>query len=142
MNFFIWRKSNISFSRYLDFCVFVKSTDFKICDVTINILHNGSYAYAYAYFFWILSAIKMEFGQILVCCMTNISNMFLTQYWRLETSSRLFYDFIKIIIQRDLAIFNSWHLPSLIVPYSPFQTLETLESWHNWLLSNSNRLLN
>ena len=32
MIFFIWRK-NVSFTRYLDFCVFVKSTYFKICDV-------------------------------------------------------------------------------------------------------------
>ena len=31
MNFFIWRK-NVLFSRYLDFCVSVKSTDFKICN--------------------------------------------------------------------------------------------------------------
>ena len=37
MNFFIWNKNNISFSRYLDFRVFVKSTDFKICDVIISI---------------------------------------------------------------------------------------------------------
>ena len=37
MNFFIWSKNNVSFSRYLDFCVFVKSTDFEICDVIINI---------------------------------------------------------------------------------------------------------
>ena len=29
----------------------------------------------------------MKFGQILVCCMTNISNMFLAQYWRLEISA-------------------------------------------------------
>ena len=36
MNFFILRKSNVSFSRYLDFCVFVKFTDFKICDVIIG----------------------------------------------------------------------------------------------------------
>ena len=28
---------NVSFLRYLDFCVFVKSTDFKICDVIIGI---------------------------------------------------------------------------------------------------------
>ena len=35
-------------------------------------------------------------SQILVCCMINISNMFLRQYWRLETSSRPFYDFIKM----------------------------------------------
>ena len=37
MNFFIWRKSNVSFSRYQDFCVFVKPADFKICDEIISI---------------------------------------------------------------------------------------------------------
>ena len=93
-------------------------------------------------FFWILSPIKMKFGQVLVCCMTNISNMFLAKCWRLETSSRLFYDFIKMAIQQDLAIFNGWHIPFLIVLYSPFQKNETLESWHIWLLSNWGRLLN
>ena len=30
------------------------------------LLHNGGYTYAY--FFWILSTLKMKFGQILVCC--------------------------------------------------------------------------
>ena len=30
-----------------------------------------------------------------VSCITNVSNMFLDQYWRLETSSRPFYNFIK-----------------------------------------------
>ena len=59
--------------------------------------------------------------------MTNISNMFLAECWRVETSSRLFYDFIKIKIQQDLAIFNGWHIPFLIVLYSPFQKNETLE---------------
>ena len=34
MIFFIWRKNGVSFSRYLDFCIFVKSTDFKIGDVS------------------------------------------------------------------------------------------------------------
>ena len=103
-------------------------------------LHNASYTYAY--FFWILSPIKMKFGQILVCCMTNISNMFLAECWRLETSSRLFYDFIKMAIQQDLAIFNGWHIPLLIALYSLFQKNETLESWHIWLLGNWGRLLN
>ena len=56
------------------------------------LLHNASYTYAY--FFWILSPIKMKFSQILVCCMTNISKMILAECWRLKTSSRLFYDFI------------------------------------------------
>ena len=50
----------------------------------------------------------MKFGQILVCCMANISNMFLAECWRLETSSRLFYDFIKMTIQQDLIIFNGY----------------------------------
>ena len=70
----------------------------------------------------------MKFGQILVCCLTNISNMFLTECWRLKTSSRLFYDFIKIAIQQDLVVFNGCHLLFSIVLYSPFQKNETLES--------------
>ena len=45
---------------------------------------------------------KMKFGQILTYCMTTISNMFLTECWRLETSFRLFYDFVKKTIQQDL----------------------------------------
>ena len=140
MIFFIWRKNIVSFLRYLDFCVFVKSTYFKICDIITEIA--TSWSYTYAHFFWILSTIKMKFGQKLVCCMTNISNMFLAEWWRLETSSRPFYDFIKMTIQQDLAIFNGWHIPFLIVLYSPFQKNETLESWHIWLLSNWGRLLN
>ena len=70
----------------------------------------------------------MKFGQILVCCMKNISNMFLAECWRLETSSWLFYDFIKMTIQQDMAIFNGLHIPFLTVLYSPFQKNETLES--------------
>ena len=35
---------------------------FEICDIIIALLNNGSYTYAY--FFWILSIIKMKFGQI------------------------------------------------------------------------------
>ena len=89
-----------------------------------------------------LTSVKMRFGQILVCCMANISNIYLAECWRLETSSRLFYDFIKVRIKQDLAIFNGWHMPFLIVLYSPFQKNETLEFWHIWLLSNWGRLLN
>ena len=96
-------------------------------------LHNGSYTYAYV--IWVLSPIKMKLDQILVCCLTNISNMFLAQCWRPETSSRSSYDFIKMTIGRDLTIFNNWHLPFLIVLSSIFQKNETLKSWHNWLLS-------
>ena len=84
----------------------------------------------------------MKFGQILVCCMTNIFKMFFTECWRLETSSRLFYDFIKLTIQQDLAIFNDCHISFLIVLYLPFQKNETLKFWHIWLLSNWDKLLN
>ena len=82
-----------------DIWIFVFSWNTQISkSVTSSqaLLHNESYASAY--FFWILSPIKMKFGQILVCCMTNISNMFLAQCWRLETSPRPFYDFIKMTI--------------------------------------------
>ena len=58
-------------------------------------------------FFRILRTSKIKFGQMLVCYMTNISNTFLAQGWRLGTSSRSFYDFIKFTTQQDLAIFNS-----------------------------------
>ena len=56
------------------------------------LLHNGSYVYAY--FFRILSAIKFKFGQILFWCITDICDMFLAWYWRLQASS--FYDFIEM----------------------------------------------
>ena len=94
--FLIWRRNNVFFSRCLDFCAFVKSTHFKICDIIIGITNSG--ISTSAYFFWILSTLKNKFGQILVCCKTNIFNMFLAQDWTLETSSRLFYDFIKMTI--------------------------------------------
>ena len=84
----------------------------------------------------------MSTSQVLVCCMTNISNVSFAQCWRLETSSRPFNGFIKTTIKQDLVIFNSWHIPFSVVPYSPFQGNETLESWLNWLLSNWRRLLN
>ena len=45
------------------------------------LLHNA--IYTYAYIFWILSHIKMKFGEILMCYMTKILNMFLAEYWGL-----------------------------------------------------------
>ena len=93
------------------------------------------------YFFWILSTIDMKFGQILALLTTKI-NMFLTQCWRLEFSSRPFYDFNEMAIEQYLSIFSSSYLQFLILPYSHFLKNETLETWHNWLLSNWSRLLN
>ena len=69
----------------------------------------------------------MKLGQILVCCMTNIYNMFLAQCCRMETSSSPFYDFIIMIIYEDVVIFNNWHLPFLIVGFSHFQKNGTIE---------------
>ena len=112
VNFFIWRKNNVSFWRYQDLCGFVKPAHFKFCDVI----------------FWILSPLKVKFCQIVVCCMTKISHMFLAECWRLETSSRPFYDLIKMAIQQDLVIVNGWQMLFLIALYSPFQKNETLES--------------
>ena len=94
------------------------------------------------YFSWIQSTIKIRFCQILVCCMANISNIFLPQCWRLETSSKPFYYYIKMTILWDLAIFNSSHLLFLNIYYSHFETSETLESWYNLLQNNWSRLLN
>ena len=89
-------------------------------------LHNASYTYAY--FFWILSPIKMKFGLVLVCCMTNISNMFLAECWRLEKP-----------VRSSLMILLKWQYSKMW----PFLiNNETLESWHIWLLSNWARLLN
>ena len=83
----------LAISRFLCFCEIYR---FQSRSVTSSyaLLDNGNYTYAY--FFLILSTIKMKFGQVLVCCMTNISNMFLVLCQRLETSSRPFYEFIKM----------------------------------------------
>ena len=54
----------------------------------------------------VLSTMNMKFGQILLCCMINISNMFLANAgdWKLVPGP---YDFVKVTIQQDLAIFTS-----------------------------------
>ena len=89
-------KNDVSFSRFLDFCVFLIHTfqnlwryhkHCYIMEVTLVLV-----------FFLILSPIKMKLGQKLVFCKKNIFNIFLAQCLRLETSSRPFYDFIKMTI--------------------------------------------
>ena len=67
----------------------------------------------------------MEFGQILVCCMTNIYNMFLAQCWRLETSFR--------------PIFNC---PLFTFFKKSKKKWNTGIFWHNWFLRYWSRLLN
>ena len=60
--------------------------------------------------------------------------MFLAQFWRLENSSRLFYDFSEILILQDPSVFSNWYLAFLILHYSPFQKNGILETIHNWFL--------
>ena len=95
INYFYLKKKScfvLEISRFLCFCEILKFP---------NLWHHHRHCHivevTLPYFFWILSSMKMKFGRILVCCMTSISNMFLTQNWRPETSSRPFYDFIKTI---------------------------------------------
>ena len=85
----------------------------------------------------------LKFGQILVCLMKNISTFFwfnAAEDWKLVPDP--FIISLKWQYMASLAIFSSWHSPFLIVPYSSFQKNQTLQSWHNWLLSNWSRLLN
>ena len=141
MIFFIWSKNNVSFSRFLDFCAFVKSTDFKVCDVIISIATWWKFTLSLNSF-WILNPIKMKFGQILMCCMINISNMFLVQCWRLETSPRPFHNLLKWQ--------NSEIWPFLIVEVYHFwlslvHLFKNMKHWTRdrfWLLRNWSRLLN
>ena len=129
MNFFIWRNNNVSFLRYLDFCVFVKSTDFKIRGIIISIATK--WKLHLCLFLLNPKSYKNETWSNTSVLLRNISKIFLPQCWRLETSSRPFYYIIKTAVGQDLTIFNSGHLPFFIVPYSLFQKNETLESWHN-----------
>ena len=76
----------------------------------------------------------MKFGQILVSCMTNISNMFMAQCMRQKTKFKAFYGFIKMAIKQDLAIFNTSHLPFLIIPCLRFQTYDLAKLKRTWNL--------
>ena len=65
----------MSHSQDIQTLFFAKSTDFKIYDVIIDIA--SYWRLHFCLFFWIVSTIKMKFGQILMQCMANISNLFL-----------------------------------------------------------------
>ena len=69
----------------------------------------------------------------------NVFDVFNAKNWKLFSCR--FMVLLKWQYSKDLAIFNNLHLLFLIVRYSSFQINETLESWHNWLLSNWSRLL-
>ena len=52
--------------------------------------------YAFNCFSWMLFSITMELSE--VTFMSNISNIFLAQFWSLEINSRSFHDFPKMLI--------------------------------------------
>ena len=93
LTFLIRRINYILFLRYLGFCAFVNSTNFKTCDIIIGIASSGISTYDYS--FSILNTLNNKFDQMLVCCRRNISNKFLIQDWKWETSSMSFYDFVE-----------------------------------------------
>ena len=64
-----------------------------MCDALIDISVRS---YNVDCFFRILGSIKMNFGQILVHFMTNISKSLLALLLRLKVSSKPFYDFERM----------------------------------------------
>ena len=75
--------------------------------------------------------------------MINISNIFLVQFWRLQASSKPFYNSSKINLQQDMLIFNNWYFPFLIFSVHLLKRVnEKLYTSCTWLLSNWSLLLN
>ena len=132
---FIWRKNNVSFSRYLNFQIYGSAASSEA------LLHNRSYTYAC--FFWMLSTIKMKFVQSLVCCMTNVSNIFLAKCWRLEISSRLFYNFIRINYNEELFFIHlfkkmkQWNLFFFVIFISFFTNCVAISKLNICLIKSS-----
>ena len=110
----------------------------QISKSVTSLLHNGSYIYTY--FFWFLSTIKMKFGQILVCCMTNISNSF----WFNARDWKLVLGLFIILLQwRNNKIWPYWIVGIYHFCMSLIHLFKKkMKSWHNWLLRNWSRLLN
>ena len=126
--------------HFLSFAsVFLKSTDFKICNVIISTA--TCWKLHLCLFLWTLKCYQNEIWSSTNVLYGKDSNIFLTQCWRWENSSRPFHEFIKTTIYQDLTIFHSLHLNIFKCLLVTFSENETLESCHNWLLSNWNRLL-
>ena len=75
MGFLIWRKKDILFSRYLEFCALSEVTNFKIFDVIIDI----SSLTLSVFFVRTLGSLIKKFGQLLVPIKPNISFVFRTE---------------------------------------------------------------
>ena len=71
------------------------------------------------------------------------------RFWRLETSSKLFYDFSKTTEQQNLFIFSTWYYIDSSIIFSTWYRLNTLSqsrgklwAFDSWLLSNWSKLVN
>ena len=121
------------------FKIGITISDFKIFSKMFSI---ATWGYTYAYFFGILSPVKMKLGQILVC------QIFITCFWLNAADWKLVPGPFMILLKWQnnelwpFLIVDIYHWLTLIVSYSHFQKNETLESWLSWLLSNLNKLLN
>ena len=118
IKFFIWRKSSISFSSYLDFCAFVKSTDFKIYK-----------SYTYAYFFWILSNIKMNLVKY-YCTVWKIS---LSYIWLNAGDWKLVPGPFMILLKWQYARSSNFQYLIFTIFKCPLFTFS--EKWNNGILT-------
>ena len=118
IKFFIWRKSNISFSSYLDFYAFVKSTDFKIYK-----------SYTYAYFFWILSTIKMN----LVKYYCTVWQIFLSYIWLNAGDWKLVPGPFMILLKWQYARSSNFQYLISTIFKCPLFTFS--EKWNNGILT-------
>ena len=118
MDFFILRKNKLSFSRYLGFEVFVKSTNFKFCYAMIDITAYGKLR------FWLFLLSPRQY-QIEIWSNVNATY---TRYFQLvlktETSSRPFDDFNKIAISWNLLIFGGWYALCLVDSIHTFKLVK------------------
>ena len=73
-DFFTWRKNNVLLPRYLDFCIFVKSTTFKICDVIIDIAGSNIVLYGK-----LISDCPIIFFIWSVNCLRDFFSLFVSQ---------------------------------------------------------------
>ena len=108
------------------FVFFVAPQTSKLTTSLQTLLQMRKYVF---YFTWILLSIKMKLDEL----MNNISNIFLVQFWSLETSSRPFHYFQKILISWGQFILSSWWLTILITTVLKPQKNE--KGWPNNFLN-------
>ena len=101
VHFFIRRKNIVSFSRYVNFCYI---WNLQILKSVKAPLQSGNYTYAY--FFGILSIIKMRFGQILVCAAWQI--VLHSAVWQILCYDKLVFDLFKKMKHWYLDIIGYW----------------------------------